>query len=95
MPVHDLGYRKWVGKRNHQLIRPLFVARSGITLIWRRRMLKLLLMVAWLPIAIPAIGIFCFEQGVTDVTYRRGDHPDLARSNGTPRPCGADAARSR
>ena len=87
MPVHDLGYRKWVGKRNHQLIRPLYVARSGIMLIWRRRMLKLLLMLAWLPIAIPAVGIFCFEQGITDVTYRRViirtlqgpmERPDLA-----------------
>ena len=87
MPVHDLGYRKWVGKRNHQLIRALFVARSGITLIWRRRMLKLLLMIAWLPIAIPALGIFCFEQGLTNETYRRTivqalrgpmERPDLA-----------------
>ena len=88
MPVHDLGYRNWVGKRSHQLIRPLFVARSGITLVWRRRMLKLLLMVAWLPIAIPAGGIFVFERGVTDPSYRRFvaqtlrgpmDRPDLAQ----------------
>jgi len=87
MPVHGLGYREWVGKRNHPLIRPLFVARSGITLIWRRRMIKLLLMVAWLPMAIPAIGIFCFEQGITDQTYQRFisqtlrgpmERPDLA-----------------
>ena len=71
MPVHDLGYREWIGKRNHPLIRPLYVARSGIMLIWRRKMLKLLLMVAWLPIIIPSLGVFCFEQAISDPQYMR------------------------
>ena len=66
MPIHDLGYRSWHGKRTLRLLRPLFVARSGITLIWRRRLIKLMLMIAWLPIIVPAGGIFAFEYSVTE-----------------------------
>ena len=71
MPVHDLGYRNWQGKRTHRLLRPLFVARSGITLVWRRRMIKLMLMVAWLPMIVPAGGIFAFEYSATEPGLRR------------------------
>ena len=71
MPIHDLGYRSWQGKRTLRLLRPLFVARSGITLIWRRPLIKLMLMIAWLPIIVPAGGIFAFEYSTTDPALRR------------------------
>ena len=53
MPVHDLGYREWSGKRTPRLLRPWVVARGGISLIWRRRWLRMMLVVAWLPIILP------------------------------------------
>lgn len=61
MPVHDLGYRRWSGQRTPRILRPLFVAQCGISLVWRRRWLRTMLMLAWLPVIVPAVGIFFFE----------------------------------
>ena len=61
MPVHDLGFRHWEGERTPAWLRPWFVARSGVSLVWRRRWLRTMLMLAWLPIVVPALGIFIFE----------------------------------
>lgn len=71
MPVHDLGYRRWQGERMSRLLRPVVVARSGISLIWRRRWLRTALMLAWLPIVFPAMGLFAFEYSSTDPEMQR------------------------
>ena len=70
MPVHDLGYREWGGRRMPRILRPLVVARSGISLVWRRRWLKMMLMLGWLPIVVPAILIFAFEYSATSPDLR-------------------------
>lgn len=89
MPVHDLGFRRWQGNRTPPLLRPLFVARSGIALVWRRRWLRLMLMLAWLPMIVPALGIFIFEYSSTEpemqqvVVQMLGgplQRPDLAKA---------------
>ena len=72
MPVHDLGFRPWQGKRTPAILRPYFVARSGISLVWRRRWLRLMLILAWLPIIFPAAGIFIFEYSTTQKDMQRG-----------------------
>ncbi len=56
MPVHDLGYRAWLGQRMPRLLRPWVVAKSGIALVWRRKWLRLMILLAWLPIVFPALG---------------------------------------
>lgn len=66
MAIHDLGYRSWVGDRTKSWSRPLFIATSGVTLVWRRRWLRLMLMLAWLPIFVPALGIFAFEYSSSE-----------------------------
>lgn len=66
MPVHDLGYRTWSGRRAAQFFRPLVIARGGVALILKRRWLRILLVLAWLPVLIPAFGIFAFEFSSTD-----------------------------
>lgn len=71
MPVHDLGYRSWLGRRVPRILRPWVVAKSGIALVWRRKWLRLMILVAWLPIVFPAVGIFAFEFSSTE--------PDLQR----------------
>ncbi len=94
MPVHDLGYRGWDGRRMPRILRPLDVARSGIALIWKRRMLRLMLMLSWLPIIVPAAAIFAFEyssssgemRGLVEVVLRSpmiGKHElaDMAQSD--------------
>jgi len=87
MPVHDLGYRPWRGKRTSRITRPAVVAKGGVSLIWRSRWLRIMLMVSWLPIIFPAIGIFFFEYSTTDPTWRQAavnmvsgpiQRPDLA-----------------
>ena len=66
MPVHDLGYRSWDGDRVPRFLRPWVVAKSGIALVWRRKWLRMMLLLAWLPICFPALGIFVFEYSSTD-----------------------------
>ncbi|QEG39412.1 ABC transporter permease subunit [Roseimaritima ulvae] len=65
MAVHDLGYRGWTGRRMARALRPWVVARSGVSLVWRRRWMRMTLLVAWLPILAPALGIFLFELSTT------------------------------
>ena len=62
MPIHDLGYRGWSGKRISFLMRPVVVARGGVMLVLKRRWLRLMLVLAWLPVLFPAFGIFVFES---------------------------------
>ena len=71
MPVNDLGYRPWSGDRTTQVLRPWVVARSGISLVWRRRWLRTMLLLAWLPIVVPALALFAFEYSSVE--------PDLQR----------------
>ncbi|TWU42105.1 ABC transporter permease subunit [Novipirellula artificiosorum] len=94
MPVNDLGYRAWSGKRVPPFLRPVVVAKSGIALVWRRRWLRTMLMLAWLPVIFPALGIFAFEYSSTDpqmgrmiTTLVRGpfQQPDLAQMIATDR----------
>lgn len=79
MPVHDLGYRPWTGRRMSRLLRPWVVAKSGIALVWRRRWLRLLILLAWLPIAVPAMGIFVFEYSSSDPQMQRAFFTSLTR----------------
>jgi hypothetical protein len=87
VPVHDLGYRAWQGTRTPRLLRTLSVTRSGVSLVWRRRWLRLVLILAWMPLVFPAFGIFAFEYSASEpemreVTYEllKGplQRPDLA-----------------
>ncbi len=66
MPIHDLGFRAWTGDRSWRVVRPWVVARSGISLVWRRRWLRIMLLLAWLPIVVPAMGLFAFEYSSTE-----------------------------
>lgn len=71
MPVHDLGYRAWLGRRMPRLLRPWVVAKSGIALVWRRKWLRLMILLAWLPIVFPAVGIFAFEFSSTEPDFQQ------------------------
>ncbi len=71
MPIHDLGYRRWHGNRAPQFVRPWVVARSGIALVWRRRWLRMMLMLAWLPVIAPAFALFAFEYSSTEPDFQR------------------------
>lgn len=71
MPVHDLGYRKWEGIRAAKSLRPWVVARGGISLVFKRKWLRLMLMLAWLPVVVPAFALFAFEYSSTEPGMQR------------------------
>ena len=71
MPVHNLGYRGWTEQRMPKRLRPWVLARAGISLVWQRKLLRFLLIFAWLPIFFPALGIFAFEFASTDADWSR------------------------
>lgn len=84
MPVHDLGYRSWAGRRTPRILRPISVARSGISLVWQRKWLRLMLVLAWMPIVFPAVGIFAFEYSATEPDMREITHELLRGPLGRP-----------
>jgi len=84
MPVHDLGYRAWEGRRTARLLRPFAVARSGVSLIWQSKWLRLMLVLAWMPIVFPALGIFAFEYSATEPEMRDITHTLLQGPLGRP-----------
>lgn len=88
MPVHDLGYREWTGNRSATVVRPFVIAHRGVGLILKRRWLRIMLVLAWLTMVVPALGIFAFEYSTTDpeiqqvivgVVSRPLGRPDLAQ----------------
>lgn len=72
MPIHDLGYRSWNGKRSARILRWLTVAKGGIQLVLKRKWLRFMLLIAWLPVVFPAMGIFAFEYSGTEPGMQRG-----------------------
>ena len=70
MPAHDLGYRAWVGKRMTRFLRPLVVAEGGISLVWRRKALRWMLIFSWLPITLFGLGVFFYEYAGTNEEIR-------------------------
>ncbi|MCC9602986.1 hypothetical protein LOC67_20760 [Stieleria sp. JC731] len=86
MAINNLGYRPWNRQRTQQLLRPFVVARGGISLVLKRKWLRLLLLVAWIPVLVPAFGIFAFEYASTEPGLQRSivrfvslplGHPEL------------------
>lgn len=50
MPIYELGYRHWEGRRLPSWLRWWTIARSGIALAFRSKVLRRLLFVAWAPL---------------------------------------------
>jgi hypothetical protein len=50
MPIYDLGYRHWEGTPGSRWTRWLAIARTGILLNWRSKLLRRLLYLSWMPL---------------------------------------------
>lgn len=50
MPVYELGYRHWEGKRTSPLTRWMAISRAGIELALRSKILRRLTFFAWTPL---------------------------------------------
>lgn len=64
MPIHDVGYRPWDGKRTSQFSRWSIISLTGIRLAAKSRWVKRILFVAWLPVMYWGIGFFFLEKAI-------------------------------
>ena len=103
MPLHDVGYRPWRGKRCGSGHAVGVIAGTGIRLAWTSRWLRRAIFFAWSPALLFAASFFAFEQavdqgqlGTLQEQARMGRNLDgvgvlgavLARSLGAPPPGG-------
>ncbi len=68
VPLHDLGYRRWTGSLNPQIVRWWVIAQTGIRLTWRSRWLRRMLVLAWLPAALCGAAFFALENSLDNPT---------------------------
>jgi ABC-2 type transport system permease protein len=89
MPLHDVGYRSWEGKRTSLFGRWSVVAKTGVSLAFRSTWLSRTLILSVVPAIAFAIAFFFFEQSVVIPEYREffagavmvaGGQPEMARS---------------
>ena len=64
MPLHDVGYRPWQGRRSGSLAAILVIAMTGIKLAWTSRWLRRAVFFAVSPAVVRAGGFFAFYQAV-------------------------------
>ena len=50
MPIFELGYRRWDGGYRPQAARWWAIARTGIKLAWRSKLLRRLIFLSWAPL---------------------------------------------
>ena len=72
MPLHDVGYRSWTGVRRPPGSAAVVIASTGISLAWKSRWLRRVMLFAWSPALMFAGGFFAFEQAIEDGTIARG-----------------------
>jgi len=77
MPLHDVGYRPWQGRRSGSLAAILVIASTGIQLAWTSRWLRRAVFFAWSPALVFAGSFFVFEQAIDE--GRLGSIQDRAR----------------
>lgn len=70
MPLHDVGYRPWEGRRCGPAATVWVIAVTGIRLAWESRWLRRMVFFAWSPALIFAASFFAFEQAVDEGRLR-------------------------
>jgi len=66
MPLHDVGYRPWQGRRSGSLAAIFVIATTGLTLAWTSRWLRRAVFFAWSPALVFAGSFFVFEQAIDE-----------------------------
>ncbi|MCC7337620.1 MAG: ABC transporter permease subunit [Pirellulaceae bacterium] len=72
MPLHDVGYRGWIGTKSCRWTRWWVVALVGIQLAFRTSWLNRTLAFSWIPAIIIGVGFFAYEQSIVNPTLRTG-----------------------
>lgn len=71
MPIHDLGYRAWEGRRCPESTRWCVIAQIGVRLAWKSQWLRRMILLAWLPAVYMGLVFFLFEQSASRPAARR------------------------
>jgi len=66
MPLHDVGYRAWHGRRSGPWAAAVAIATTGTRLAWTSRWLRRAVFFAWSPALFFAASFFAFEQAVDE-----------------------------
>jgi len=66
MPLHDVGYRAWQGRRSGPWAAAAAIATTGTRLAWTSRWLRRAVFFAWSPALFFAASFFAFEQAVDE-----------------------------
>lgn len=66
MPLHDVGYRPWRGRRRGPWSAAVAIATTGIRLAWTSRWLRRAVFFAWSPALFFAASFFAFEQAIDE-----------------------------
>lgn len=72
MPLHDVGYRAWSGRKSRRWTRWWVVAAVGIQLAFRTSWLSRMLAFSWIPAIVIGVGFFAYEQSIVNPTLRMG-----------------------
>lgn len=64
MPLYDVGYRAWKGKRCGYLDRILLITTTGIRLAAKSSWVRRMMLFAWLPVVWWGVGFFAIEQSL-------------------------------
>jgi ABC-2 type transport system permease protein len=66
MPVYDVGYRAWEGRRTPPGSAAGVIATTGVRLAWKSQWLRRLVFFAWTPAMFFAMSFFAFEQAIEE-----------------------------
>jgi len=66
MPLHDVGYRSWHGRRRGPWSAAVAIATTGTRLAWTSRWLRRAVFFAWSPALFFAASFFAFEQAIDE-----------------------------
>ena len=66
MPLHDVGYRAWQGRRRGPWSAAVAIATTGTKLVWTSRWLRRAVFFAWSPALFFAASFFAFEQAIDE-----------------------------
>jgi hypothetical protein len=76
MPIYDFGYRGYNGTINSHWLRWLVIARQGVALAMRRRLLRRMLFLSWTPMLYFSV-IFFMIGSITEITPKPPSVPGL------------------
>ena len=73
MPVHDVGYRTWEGKKTSPLFRWMIITKTGVRLAMKSAWVRRILFAAWLPLMYWSVCFFMMEKSLEKDTHIFGE----------------------